>query len=445
MRVESTPIEGLFVVALDVHGDSRGWFKENWQRDKMVAAGLPDFGPVQNNVSFNAEAGTIRGIHAEPWDKFVSVATGRAFGAWVDLREGDGFGTTFWTELEPGTAVFVPRGVANSFQVLEANTAYSYLVNDHWSADAHYVNVSLLDPELAIPWPLDIAEMSDKDKAHPPLSQVTPFPAATAGAASPQGRGRTAVIGNDGQLGLALAEIMPDARFFGLDEIDLTVPESFAKIDWAATDTVIVAAAYTAVDKAETPAGRVEAWQVNVESLVHLSRLATEHEVTLVNVSSDYVFDGTREVHPVDEPVSPLGVYGQTKAAGEAVTRTTPKHYLVRTSWVVGDGPNFLETMRDLARRGISPTVVDDQIGILTPASDLARGIARLLDESAPYGIYHVTGQGPARSWAQIAQEVFVAEGREASDVTPVTTSEYLAGRSGDAPVSPRPKFSTLG
>ena len=95
LKVLSTPIEGLLVVELEVHGDNRGWFKENWQRAKMVELGVPDFGPVQNNMSFNHTAGATRGIHAEPWDKFVSVARGRIFGAWVDLRSGPGFGTTF--------------------------------------------------------------------------------------------------------------------------------------------------------------------------------------------------------------------------------------------------------------------------------------------------------------------------------------------------------------
>src|SRR5207253_7136175 len=100
VQIETTPIPGLLVVRLDVHGDARGWFKENWQREKMLAGGLPDFGPVQNNISFNAERGATRGIHTEPWEKFVSVATGRVFGAWVDMREGDSFGTTFWIEID---------------------------------------------------------------------------------------------------------------------------------------------------------------------------------------------------------------------------------------------------------------------------------------------------------------------------------------------------------
>lgn len=136
LTVHQTEIPGLLIIDIPQHGDNRGWFKENWQREKMVAAGLPDFGPVQNNISFNATRGTTRGIHAEPWDKYVSVATGRIFGAWVDLRQGEAFGATVIVELGPDTAVFVPRGVGNSFQTLEDNTAYTYLVNDHWSADA---------------------------------------------------------------------------------------------------------------------------------------------------------------------------------------------------------------------------------------------------------------------------------------------------------------------
>ncbi len=101
-EISTTPIPGLLVVRMPVHADNRGWFKENWQRAKMVAAGLPDFGPVQHNIAFNTSAGTTRGIHAEPWDKLVSVATGRVFGAWVDLRAGESFGTTFTAELDAG-------------------------------------------------------------------------------------------------------------------------------------------------------------------------------------------------------------------------------------------------------------------------------------------------------------------------------------------------------
>ena len=106
--LETTPIPGLVVVRLDRRDDARGFFKENWQREKMIGIGLPDFGPVQNNVSFNADRGVTRGIHTEPWDKFVSLATGRIFGAWVDMREGESFGATFSIEMDTSVAVFVP-------------------------------------------------------------------------------------------------------------------------------------------------------------------------------------------------------------------------------------------------------------------------------------------------------------------------------------------------
>ena len=183
LAIEETPIPGFLRIDLTVHGDNRGWFKENWQREKMLALGLPDFGPVQNNISFNNEVGVTRGIHAEPWDKFVSVATGRVFGAWVDLREGPSFGTVYTCEIDPSVAVFVPRGVGNSYQTLEPNTAYTYLVNDHWSPDAQYTFLNLADETANVPWPIPLAEaiLSDKDKAHPRLADVAPFPSPEAG------------------------------------------------------------------------------------------------------------------------------------------------------------------------------------------------------------------------------------------------------------------------
>ena len=176
LRGHSTPIPGMLLIDLPVHGDNRGWFKENWQREKMSAIGLPDFGPVQNNISFNDAVGTTRGIHAEPWDKYISIAFGKVFGAWVDLRPGENFGTVFTAELDPSTAIYVPRGVGNSYQTLEPNTAYTYLVNDHWSPEAvgEYRFLNLADEDAAIAWPIPLedAELSDKDRAHPRLADL---------------------------------------------------------------------------------------------------------------------------------------------------------------------------------------------------------------------------------------------------------------------------------
>ncbi len=176
LSVSRTAIPGLLVLRLPVHGDARGWFKENWQRAKMTDLGLPDFAPVQHSVAHNGSVGTTRGIHAEPWDKLVSIASGRAFGAWVDLREGPTYGTLHTETLDESTAVFVPRGVGNSYQTLVPDTVYSYLVNAHWSADAAYTHLNLADPTAAVPWPIPLTEatISDKDRAHSELTALSP-------------------------------------------------------------------------------------------------------------------------------------------------------------------------------------------------------------------------------------------------------------------------------
>ncbi len=212
LSVEQTPIPGLLVVRLPLHEDSRGWFKENWQRAKMTALGLPDFGPVQHSVAHNARRGVTRGVHTEPWDKFISVAHGRIFGAWVDMREGDSFGEVFTIEADPSVAVFVPRGVGNSYQVLEDDTTYSYLVNAHWRPGLAYPALNLADPTVAIPWPIPLAEaeISDKDLTTPMLADVVPM--------APR---KTLIVGAKGQLGTAL-----QADFPGADLVDLAPGES---------------------------------------------------------------------------------------------------------------------------------------------------------------------------------------------------------------------------
>jgi len=443
LSVESTSIPGLLVVRLPVHGDARGWFKENWQRAKMTALGLPDFGPVQNNMSFNALRGATRGIHTEPWDKFVSVATGRVFAAWVDMREGESFGATYWIEIGPDVAVFVPRGVGNSYQALEDHTVYSYLVNDHWQPGPAYPALHLGDADAAIPWPIpltsDEVEISEKDQGNPRLADVAPM--------KPR---RTLILGGNGQLGKALAAALPSAEVVTRAELDITDPDAVAAWPWNEYAVVINAAAYTAVDLAETPDGRRAAWAANAVAPALLARAATEHRLTLVQVSTDYVFDGTagrgiEEGHTEDEPLSPLGAYGQSKAAGEIAVAGTPRHYVVRTSWVIGEGGNFVRTMARLAADGVSPAVVSDQIGRLTFTDTLAAAIAHLVGSEAPYGTYHVSNSGEPTSWQQIAAAVFELAGRSPSDVSPTTTEAYFASAvAAGKPISPRPLGSVL-
>ena len=117
----------------------------------------------------------MRGIHAEPWNKYISVINGKVFCAFVDLREGSNFGKVVQITLDPTKAVYLPKGCGNSFMTLE-ETYYSYLVDAHWSAELYdqYSFVNLADPELKIDWPipLDTTIMSDKDKNHPYLNEL---------------------------------------------------------------------------------------------------------------------------------------------------------------------------------------------------------------------------------------------------------------------------------
>lgn len=434
LSAANTNIPGLLIIDLPVHGDNRGWFKENWQRAKQREIGLPDFGPIQNNISFNADRGVTRGFHAEPWDKYISIGAGKIFGAWVDLREGETFGTVFTAELDASKAIYVPRGVGNAFQALESNTVYTYLVNDHWSAEAQeqYTFVNLGDEDLAIEWPipLDQAEFSDKDKYLPKLADVKPMP--------PR---RILITGANGQVGRALRKEFPNAEFVMREEFDIADKNIEGARQWRQYEAIINAAAYTAVDAAETPDGRREAWANNAVAVANLSRIASLFNLTLIHYSTDYVFDGQNNYHHEEEPFSPLGIYGQTKAAGEIAARIPNRHYILRTGWVVGDGNNFVRTMQRLADQGAQPKVVDDQIGRLTFTSDLAKATKHLLTSEAPYGVYNFTNDGESVSWAKIASLVFEASGRQASDVQPISTREYFAGKQN---VAPRPLQSTL-
>ncbi len=432
VELEETPIPGLVVLRLDVHEDDRGWFKVSWHREAMTAAGLPDFAPVQHNVAFNQARGTTRGIHAEPWDKLVSVASGRAFGAWVDLRAGETFGVVVHLELDPATAVFVPRGVGNSYQTLEPDTAYSYLVNEHWRATDSYPAVALADSGLAIPWPMPLADVtiSRKDRQQPRLDAITPV--------APR---RMLITGANGQLGRALAAEFPEAHAVSRSGLDITDAAAVEAWPWIEYDVIVNAAAYTDVDAAETDPGRRQAWAVNATGPAHLARAVQRHGLTLVHFSTDYVFDGSVEEHVETESLSPLGVYGQSKAAGDLAVAAGPRHYLLRTSWVIGDGPNFVRTMQRLAADGANPSVVDDQWGHLSFTDDLARAVRHLLTTRAAFGTYNVTGSGPVMSWADIARAVFEILGRDPADVRPLSAAEYAKSQRDAAP---RPSHSVL-
>jgi dTDP-4-dehydrorhamnose 3,5-epimerase/reductase len=247
------------------------------------------------------------------------------------------------------------------------------------------------------------------------------------------------IVGANGQLGTALRKKYPNARFADIDRLDITNADSVFSFNWIDIDTIINAAAYTNVDSAETPDGRIAAWKVNAKAVGYLAEVARKYNMTLVHISTDYVYDGTKKLHTEHENFAPLSVYGASKAAGDLLVAPLLKHYILRTSWVIGEGGNFVRTMLDLGVNGISPKVVNDQIGRLTFTSELVRAINHLLSHTSEYGTYNVSNTGATVSWEDIARNVFELAGLKDINVIGVNTAEYFAGKEG---IAPRPLYS---
>ncbi len=248
------------------------------------------------------------------------------------------------------------------------------------------------------------------------------------------------IVGANGQLGTALRKQYPDAKFADIGELDITDQQSVENYDWSEIDVIINAAAYTNVDGAETAEGRVAAWNVNAKAVGNLASVAKTNNVTLVHISTDYVFDGSQKDHVETEAFSPLSVYGASKAAGDLLVSQVDKHYILRTSWVIGEGKNFVRTMLEVGKKGINPTVVSDQIGRLTFTGELVRVIDHLLGKNAPFGTYNITNSGDPASWANITRKIYEFANLS-NTVSNITTENYYEGKEN---IAPRPLQSTL-
>ena len=246
---------------------------------------------------------------------------------------------------------------------------------------------------------------------------------------------RILIIGSNGQLGKELQKKYPKAIAIDYETLDISNEVSINNFNWKEVDVIINAAAYTNVDGAETQDGRIIAWKVNAVGPALLSKIANKLNKTLIHISSDYVFDGSsKDSHSENEPFSPLSVYGQSKTAGDIAVGLIEKYYLIRTSWVIGDGKNFVRTMLDLANKGISPSVVSDQVGRLTFTSELVRAIDYLLQNKCPYGVYNITNDGEPASWADITRKIFKLAGKNELKVSDVSTEQYYKDKIGAAP-----------
>ena len=249
---------------------------------------------------------------------------------------------------------------------------------------------------------------------------------------------KVALFGRNGQLGSSLLAILGDSmevRAYGRNEVDLADGTRLRETLLRQEPRIIInAAAYTAVDRAESDADTAR--RVNGEAPAVMARVAGEIGALLIHYSTDYVFDGTaHEPYTEDSPTAPLGVYGKTKLAGEEAIRAVAGAYLiVRTAWLYSNhGRNFLKTMLHLADERDELRVVDDQIGSPTYARLVAEASVQMLSAMSDgegfrterNGVYHMTCQGSV-SWHGFAQRIIELSGRAARvRVTPISTAQY--------------------
>ena len=248
------------------------------------------------------------------------------------------------------------------------------------------------------------------------------------------------ITGCNGQLGRSLNQLLKDTDNVvintDVDTLDICDDAQVMELVGSEKpDIIINCAAHTAVDKCETD--KENAARINALGPKNLARAAHKFGAEIVQVSTDYVFDGggKRPYVESDDP-NPQSVYGSTKLDGEkAVMEETDRYYIIRTAWLYGQGKNFVETMLRLSDERDEISVVNDQYGSPTSSLELARMILYVTDKGG-YGIYHGTCEGKT-SWCGFAKEIMRLAGRS-TKIVPVTTEEYTAA------VAKRPMYSVL-
>jgi len=248
------------------------------------------------------------------------------------------------------------------------------------------------------------------------------------------------ITGSKGQLGRALIKQFkgkPNVSLVltDLDEMDITDIDDIKRVVCLhKPDVVVNCAAHTGVDMCEDD--KEKAYIINVDGAKNIAKVANKVGSKMIHISTDYVFDGDSKApyQETDKP-NPQSVYGMSKMLGEQeVLKNNEKSFILRTSWLYGEGNNFVKTMLNLSTKMDSLKVVDDQVGAPTSAKEVAKAVAVLIN-SEEYGIYHGTCQGSC-SWYGFAKTIFELKGIKI-EVTPCTTSEFPM-------VAKRPKYSVL-
>jgi len=422
MKVEKTAIAGVLIIEPQVFGDERGWFTEVYSKIKFNELGITaDF--VQDNHSYSAVKGTLRGLHYQinpkAQAKMIRCSRGKVLDVAVDLRKGS---STYkrWVAVELSAdnkrQLFVPKGFAHGFLTLSDDVEVQYKVDQYYAPECDR-SIRYDDPEIRVEWGISKPILSEKDRKAPMLAD-----------ADLNFGIKVLVTGINGQLGFDLLKRLKtlgfDANGVERKHFDITDREAVSKyIEHEKPELIVHCGAYTKVDQAEEE--KELCYKVNLEGTKNIAEAAKAVGAKLVYVSTDYVFDGAGNApHLESAKTNPVNYYGYTKELGEqAVQSLLEEYYIVRTSWLYGlNGNNFVKTMLKLAESKDELSVVNDQVGSPTYTGDLAQFIADLV-QTDQFGIYHGVNEGYC-SWYEFAKEIFSASGIDMK-LKPVSSEAY--------------------
>ncbi|WP_278573147.1 dTDP-4-dehydrorhamnose reductase [Fusobacterium ulcerans] len=398
-------LQGIYIIEPLVFEDSRGFFLESYNKSEFEKIGITtNF--IQDNHS-KSKKGTLRGLHFQTKHsqaKLIRVIKGKIFDIVVDIRKGSStYGKWCGIELSAKNKnmLYIAKGFAHGFLALEDDTEIEYKCDEYYAP--HYDSgIMWNDKDIAIDWNFEkygLKEeniiLSEKDKKHQSFKEYTE-----------KYIGENVLLtGADGQLGQDFLKLFDKLgiKYTATDyrELDVTDKERVKKfVDNNDFTMIINCAAYNNVDKAEEELEKCYALNSHVPK--YLVEICKEKNIAFVTYSTDFVFDGEKEIPYTEEDIpNPLSIYSKAKLEGEKYSLGYDKSFVIRTSWVFGMGNNnFCKQVINWSKGKDKLRIVDDQISSPTYSKDLAEYSWELI-QTGKYGLYHLSNDGEASKFEQ--------------------------------------------
>lgn len=423
--IEQTTIQGLLLVKPKRFDDSRGFFSEIMRLDELNK----QFSNVKF-VQFNhahSNKNVLRGMHAEPWTKFVYVFKGEVFTAITDMRtDSSTFGKTqtFSINDENRIGLFIPEGCAHGYCVISEESEHFYAVTEYYTGKEKKRAFLWNDKEIAIPWPTKEPIISDADKNNSTFKEAISsynktYNEISVNSVKNKNSQTIAVIGASGTLGTKMMQVLSadytvigtcnTRSSAGLHELDVVSKEQLtAFLEVHKPQIIIHTAALTDLERCEKYPG--EARAINVEPLKVISEWAVRNNAKVVFISTDGIFDGTKGNYVETDIPNAINIYGQTKLDAEKIVKLLPDYLILRVAVLYDDVPSkkFINFCIDKLVKGETVNGAKDLIRTPTLAIDIANATKKLLEKNVN-GIYNVTGNDKISMYetALLVAEVF--------------------------------------